>query len=74
MPRFEVVKPGKAEKRALEGQSLVHAGTAMGHVSEAMRHERDTMNQAHLRRALEELRQVKEPAKSDLKSRTLRKV
>jgi ribosomal protein L5 len=74
MPRHDVVKPNAAKKAALHGQNLVHANTAISHVTEAMRHERDTMNQAHLRRALEELRQVKEPKPNDTKARALRRV
>jgi len=74
MARYEVVKGNAAEKRSLHGQNLVHCAKAIENVKAAMSHEQDKMNQAHLRRALEELRQVKEPAKNDVKARALRRV
>ena len=74
MPKYDVVKPNAAKKRSLHGQSLVHCNQAITHVGEALSNESDAMNKAHLRRALEELRQVKEPAANDTKTRALRRV
>ena len=72
--RLNVVTGNEAERRAQEGQGIAGAQRALGHVNEAMRHERDKDNQAALREAARYLREVKERTPATVKSRALHRV